>query len=411
MGGVDVAVDVPDEAPILIELKWGAGNLYNCAWDARQARPRLKRGRGFEGVRRYAGAPLGGLAAPWRLPPGRSLLPIGTPRRSWIGMQTDFAGWRAAVTTRPTRLPDEFSTERVHLTRLLVDGAEWEIRCAEVFFGSAELLEVDEGGVVTQSPTGVMPVRETLDDPSLDDPAAPEQRIARKDRTSDLIGEHQLLTEESESGDPRRGAQLRPSTRQLLRFRTGADRTAFLQKHGWLVNPENRVWPAALSVSLDGPLGSWLVIWEDDAVTYRTARLPEARGKPTDEEWAHFWGLIEQLGAWRWRRWYTPEQFATDHLGWRVVLAQGGRLVSSRGYAAFPPVGDDAPGPVEKVLREAAKLALGADPGRILKDPAPRAVEQGEMTEADAEERMMRDNNPVGGVVPWTPPSEPGSSG
>jgi hypothetical protein len=34
VGGVDMAIDIPNDLPVLIELKWGAETLYNCAWDA-----------------------------------------------------------------------------------------------------------------------------------------------------------------------------------------------------------------------------------------------------------------------------------------------------------------------------------------------------------------------------------------
>jgi len=34
VGTVDLAIAVPDGLPVLVELKWGAGTLYNCAWDA-----------------------------------------------------------------------------------------------------------------------------------------------------------------------------------------------------------------------------------------------------------------------------------------------------------------------------------------------------------------------------------------
>jgi hypothetical protein len=58
VGPVDMTLRVPGWPPYLVELKWGAGSLYNCAWDALKLATALAEGATTATAILMAGAPL-----------------------------------------------------------------------------------------------------------------------------------------------------------------------------------------------------------------------------------------------------------------------------------------------------------------------------------------------------------------
>jgi hypothetical protein len=75
VGPVDVAVMNGDAVTALFELKWGAGNLYNCVWDLEKVAVALASGVAYRGFL-VAGAP----SQDWNTARGAEL--FGGPVRS-----------------------------------------------------------------------------------------------------------------------------------------------------------------------------------------------------------------------------------------------------------------------------------------------------------------------------------------
>lgn len=158
VGGVDVAIGPADELPTVVELKWGSGTLYNCAWDALKLALALREAvvaRAFI----VAGAPVDDWSGPT----------LGSELFATRGWDTEaflsdhaasFAKWRRDVKTRPVRVPDAFETGYLTTVRLTVEGAPCEIRCGEVRASACGgWTQLDEEGRVT---AGIVEVEETV---------------------------------------------------------------------------------------------------------------------------------------------------------------------------------------------------------------------------------------------------------
>jgi hypothetical protein len=130
VGGVDLAIDVPSGSPVLIELKWGAGTLYNCAWDAVKLATALGE-HAASAAFMVAGAP----TSDWSPgTPGSDLFADA----DWDTTDfmerhaSSFASWRQEVTTRPKMLPAAFCTSRATKCPVPIEGAQWDLRCVEI---------------------------------------------------------------------------------------------------------------------------------------------------------------------------------------------------------------------------------------------------------------------------------------
>jgi hypothetical protein len=146
VGNCDVAV-VPGEGqrPILIELKWGAGTLCNCAWDAVKLALALHE-RKAGAAYLVAGAPLADWNAKRR---GADL--FGSREWSTRDFMTfyakEFAFWRRDVKTRPELLPEHFSTTEGVQLDMQVAGTPWSLRSAQIS-SSGGLVAIGENGAV-----------------------------------------------------------------------------------------------------------------------------------------------------------------------------------------------------------------------------------------------------------------------
>jgi hypothetical protein len=147
VGNCDIAVTGSNgDAPILLELKWGAGTLYNCAWDAVKLASALREGAA---QRAYlvAGAPLSDWRSEQR---GAELFDSA----SWDTpafmdfYAKEFAFWRRDVKTRPEILPRSFSVREICSVDIEIDTAQWQLRCSRVSVAGTGSVRVNSDGVV-----------------------------------------------------------------------------------------------------------------------------------------------------------------------------------------------------------------------------------------------------------------------
>jgi hypothetical protein len=130
VGPVDIALRRSgDEVLAYLELKWGAGTLYNCIWDV--AKMGLTHSLGdcpFAYL--VAGAPLNA----WTSGDGSELFSDGEWQTSVLydRYATYWAYWKKSVTTHPETLPEILTTTVVASERCTVNGAPWEVRCVQV---------------------------------------------------------------------------------------------------------------------------------------------------------------------------------------------------------------------------------------------------------------------------------------
>ena len=154
VGAVDLALVPPNGAPVLCELKWGKGTLFNCAWDALKLATALAEGSTATGADLIAGAP----RKDWeRLEAGAELFEETDDYETELFLlrhRDGFAHWRKEVKTRPGIVPNHFSIDVAEDSRfaLNIQGEPWEIRWATVMLTlTSGWLAIDENGKV--SPT------------------------------------------------------------------------------------------------------------------------------------------------------------------------------------------------------------------------------------------------------------------
>jgi hypothetical protein len=148
VGAVDLAIAVPECLPVLVELKWGAGTLYNCAWDAAKLALALGE-RSASRALMVAGAP----ESDWS---SRALGSELFTDSSWETASfmerhaSGFAKWRHEVATRPASLPSAFRSHSRAKQPLQIDDQPWEIRVAEITLGQDwSSVDIDEDGRVS----------------------------------------------------------------------------------------------------------------------------------------------------------------------------------------------------------------------------------------------------------------------
>jgi hypothetical protein len=136
IGPVDVAVLAEDAPPppAFVELKWGAGTLYNCVWDAAKMAVAVAGGYASRGFL-LAGAPESDWTAAVR---GAELFDTGTRSASYLFNEYAdcWAKWRKEVKTRPQSIPSRLDTVVVESAQMLIAGEPWRLRAAEVLVPS-----------------------------------------------------------------------------------------------------------------------------------------------------------------------------------------------------------------------------------------------------------------------------------
>ncbi len=155
VGPVDMTLRVPGWQPFLVELKWGAGSLYNCAWDALKLATALAEGVTVATADLIAGAP----QASWEK--GELGAELFAETEDWDTREflerhaENFAYWRGEVNTRPRLVPERFSVDVAEDASfpLQIDGVEWEIRSAAVTLTlKCAWLAIDEDGQIGSVP-------------------------------------------------------------------------------------------------------------------------------------------------------------------------------------------------------------------------------------------------------------------
>jgi hypothetical protein len=162
VGPVDLAVPITGVAPVLVELKWGRGALFNCAWDALKLATALAEGATHKAFL-LAGAP----ASEWASGPAGSEF-FGEDAEDWDVREfmsrhaSGFKKWRREVRTRPRRVPDNFSSDPAGGWKLVVGGEPWELRWCELMLTlTSGWVEVDDEGRLSLSPGGAAPVMQS----------------------------------------------------------------------------------------------------------------------------------------------------------------------------------------------------------------------------------------------------------
>ena len=144
VGPVDLSLrSVEGSSAAFLELKWGAGNLYNCVWDLAKMAAALARQlapRAFL----VAGAP----AADWEGGEGSAL--FGSQTWQAADLLDSYAKrwkfWRGDVKTHPLRLPASMSTRHVVTAAMSVYGGVWQLRCVDVAADDPEWMLVHDLG-------------------------------------------------------------------------------------------------------------------------------------------------------------------------------------------------------------------------------------------------------------------------
>jgi hypothetical protein len=105
--------------------------------------------------------------------------------------------------------------------------------------------------------------------------------------------------------------------------------------------------PEVISVEIGGMYGaSYEITYDRRTLRYYSGQngfLPEKAKptiiKPSDEQWQAFFDELDQMNAWKWKRYYiNPKEH--DGTAWSVVVSyplQGSRDVLSSGSNAYPP--------------------------------------------------------------------------
>ncbi|HET9153935.1 MAG TPA: hypothetical protein VFN85_07450 [Solirubrobacterales bacterium] len=144
VGNCDVVVVSNDgNAPNLLELKWGAGTLYNCIWDAAKLATAL-----HEGAARRAYLVAGAPASDWQSGQRGAEL-FGS--KLWDvpefmdHYRREFAYWKGDVNTHPEILPRSFSTKSLCSIDAEIEGHQWQLRCARVVTMNGATVRVDDG--------------------------------------------------------------------------------------------------------------------------------------------------------------------------------------------------------------------------------------------------------------------------
>jgi hypothetical protein len=127
---IDTTAVLPDGVRLAIELKWGAGTLYNCSWDLAKLGVVLAE-HAADRAYLIAGAP----AKDWEHGHGAELFRdrAWTPQELVDDFGEHFAFWAKDVpTTGPIDLPALMETHSAAVVPVTGWGGEWSLRAARV---------------------------------------------------------------------------------------------------------------------------------------------------------------------------------------------------------------------------------------------------------------------------------------
>jgi len=132
LGNIDVALTMPDNQPVFLELKCGHGSdaLGQCVWDTAKLALTLQCGEGGSGFL-LAGAP----TADWQRPVrGAEFFEDGHHEASLLRVLYGdwWRHWEHHDDPQPSELPDSWWTEHVYTARLKVGETPWQLRLAQV---------------------------------------------------------------------------------------------------------------------------------------------------------------------------------------------------------------------------------------------------------------------------------------
>jgi hypothetical protein len=132
VGSVDIALIWPNTAPVLLELKCGAGTdaLGHCVWDSAKLALAMQYRKG-SAVFLLAGAP----ASDWHRPVRGSEFFADGPHQAEL-LRVLYGDWWRHYERRddpqPSELPRRWWTEHVHTAPFKVADERWELRLAQV---------------------------------------------------------------------------------------------------------------------------------------------------------------------------------------------------------------------------------------------------------------------------------------
>jgi hypothetical protein len=259
----------------------------------------------------------------------------------------------------PRRLPDELVTRLVADHPFQHEGQEWLLRAIEVQAPGQGWLEIDENLESHPIPSGDVAepqVIESLEELS-EPPTSFNQLAADEGGSIHLLGECELYSNETAAV-----AMLDPDDEMaplhVRRFKTSIDRELYARERGWLRSRRRPELPGALAFSYSDMQREMRICFRLSELVVE-ARGQTKRGSPPTESWERFWAELDEIGVWSWRRWYSPIQWATDGEGWSFLAAHDDRLVSSRGYRAFPPDGSTDFTHAARLLAALTELAKG----------------------------------------------------
>lgn len=130
VGPVDVAlVEDGRVGWAFLELKWGAGSLYNCIWDLAKMAAAVS-GEKCGSAYLIAGAPAG----EWAGSDGAEFFSSGTTRLVdlYERYPSHWRKWCKAVETHPRFLPHLIGRTALSAVPVSVGAEEWELRCLRV---------------------------------------------------------------------------------------------------------------------------------------------------------------------------------------------------------------------------------------------------------------------------------------
>ena len=359
LGAADIAIE-DASGPDLIEAKWGSAALWNCAWDVAKLATAIAEGAARGGFL-VAGASL----ADWEAGVEGSELFDTEP---WsvedllhrYGRR--FAFWRTDVENCPLKLADRWWVIAHRSAPLQVAGEEYVIRLAEVLVEDAALLPIAYAPQLATWTRGY-PADEVVEVPPDQGPieADSQERVKSLDEASELSGPltrlgagegfsvhvgsgHFVATDEGtmrDFADEETEASLAEKPVTLRRFSSPGARRAWLASRRQIRLHE----PEIFSVVSGSGLGSWSeLVWRDRSLAYDYRDMSglasgSRRLRPSPAAWGRLWAELDRIGVWDWLPECHPSMGVTDGYEWELAISVGGRMVTAKGYEAFPDKG------------------------------------------------------------------------
>lgn len=363
VGPADIALEHPDRAPTLIEVKLGSEELAACAWDTAKLAALVAEEQASYALL-IAAAP----SATWAEGALGSEL---FHSQSWnledllARFARWFSFWREDIANYPKRLPARWETSAVARSDLLVGAGAWEIRAASIGEVSGTFLPLAYSPQVASWKRGAPAPANELQLPAQEiegdliaryrsrqdavDELGPLERAGRGEGYAALIrSDHQLVLDEGTMRDFLPEGDQGMTLVQALAFSSPTARRAALARRRLL---RSLLHPDALRIETTDGMGAGAsrLHWDGDRLQVEAeveGRQHEAAANPKLELWSRLWSELDRLDVWDWWPSYRPERMATDGPSWSATISKGGRLLESRGYMAYPERGGvvEAPG-------------------------------------------------------------------